>query len=60
MEWVLLAFGGLVAIVAVIIGIAAWIALRRDRDAPNQGVRMHPRPGKMPRSDPRRGVPKSR
>lgn len=60
MEWMLLAFGGLVAVVAVIIGTAVYIVLIRDRDAPNQGLRKHSRPGRMPRSDPRRGVPKSR
>jgi hypothetical protein len=60
MEWVLWGFGGLLGVVAVIIGIAAWTVLVRDRDDPNKGVRKHRRPGRMPRSDPRRGVPRSR
>ena len=60
MEIVLWGFGALVAIVAGIIGVAAWVVLRRDRNAPNLGVPRKPRPGTMPRSDPRRGVPKSR
>lgn len=60
MEIVIWGFAALVAVVAGIIGTAAWIVLRRDRHKPNEGVRMKPPPGAMPRSDPRRGVPKSR
>ncbi|GAA5066690.1 hypothetical protein N0B44_03575 [Roseibacterium beibuensis] len=60
MEWLLWGFAGLAAVVAVILGIALYVVLIRDRDTPNQGPRKHARPGRMPRSDPRRGVPKSR
>ncbi|MBY6200938.1 hypothetical protein KUV65_06160 [Maritalea mobilis] len=60
MEWLFWGFAGLVAVVAAIIGVALYVVLIRDRDAPNQGPRKQPRPGRMPRSDPRRGVPKSR
>ncbi len=60
MQWMLWGFAGLAAGVAVIIGAAMWIVLWRDRDKPNQGVQMRPRAGAMPRSDIRRGVPKSR
>ncbi|HOZ33748.1 MAG TPA: hypothetical protein PLM52_12790 [Tabrizicola sp.] len=59
MEWVIWGFGGLAALVAAIIGVAAWIVLRRDRNLPNAGIDKRRRP-KTPRSDPTRGVPKSR
>ncbi|NCO85836.1 MAG: hypothetical protein GW886_04305 [Rhodobacterales bacterium] len=60
MEWVMWGFGALMLIVAVIVGVAAWVAFRRDGHLPNSGVRMKRPTGGMARSDPRRGVPKSR
>lgn len=60
MEFVIWAFGGLAAVVGVIIGVAAWIVFWRDRDANNTRVRHKRRPGKAPKFDAGKGVPRSR
>lgn len=39
MQWVIWGFAGLAAVVAAIIGVAAWRVFVRDRGVPNQGLR---------------------
>jgi hypothetical protein len=56
MQWVLWGFGGLLAVVLVIIGVAARVAMR----GAGNGAGLRRRRTTTPRSDPRRGVPKSR
>lgn len=59
MEWVIWGFGALAAAVAVIIGLAAWIAFRRDRHLPNRGVTLS-KSRTVERSNPSRGLPLSK
>jgi hypothetical protein len=60
MELVIWGFGGLLAVVAAIIGIALWRVLWRDRGLPNEGLRKESPARQHARRTIPRGVPKSR
>ncbi len=54
------AFGAVAVLALGIIAVAGYVVFWRDRGVANSRVRAKRRPGKEPRSSPRRGVPKSR
>lgn len=60
MEIMFWAFGAIATVAIAIIAVAAWVVFWRDRNAPNARIRSKRRPGKEPRSSPRRSMTKTR
>ncbi|WP_430447947.1 hypothetical protein [Rhodophyticola sp.] len=60
MEWVIWGFGSLLALALMIIAVAAWRSLVRDRHEPNLGPQRMSDARRAARRSMPRGVPKSR